>query len=140
MGLIRKLSSDVAGVIYRPTDDIAAEYHKWYWGSLVFMDTSWLGVGCMKSVSDMWNYQEILTELRPSLLIEFGTCQGGSALFFASILRQIGAPFQVLSVDISHRVLSPAAHHDPDIVFLKSSSTAPAVAEHIGRLEDDFPR
>jgi cephalosporin hydroxylase len=74
----------------------------------------------------MWNYQEILFGLKPSLVIEFGTCCGGSAMFFASIMRQTGQPFKVLSVDISHDVLDPAARRDSDISFVQSSSTAPA--------------
>ncbi len=49
-----------------------------------------MGVTTWKSVSDMWNYQEILCERKPSLVIEFGSNQGGSALFFASVMRQIG--------------------------------------------------
>jgi cephalosporin hydroxylase len=61
-----------------------------------------MGVDCEKSVSDMWNYQEIPFDLKPSLVIEFGTAHGGSALFFADIMRKIGEPFKVLSVDISH--------------------------------------
>jgi cephalosporin hydroxylase len=56
----------------------------------------------------MWNCQEILFDLKPSLVIEFGTCNGGSALFFAGSMRQIGEPFKVLSVDISHNRLDPA--------------------------------
>jgi hypothetical protein len=33
-------------------------------------------------------YQEILLALKPRLLVEFGTCHGGSALFFAGVLQQ----------------------------------------------------
>ena len=97
------------------------------------------GVKCYKSVSDMWNYQEILLELRPSLVVEFGTCFGGSALFFASVMRQSGQPFKVLSVDISHKALDPVARRDADILFLKSPSTVLTVAEHIQHLKAQFP-
>lgn len=129
----------VAVRFYRPTGSDADLYHNWYYNTLVFLRTTWMGVKCEKWVADMWNYQEILFELKPSLVIEFGTLHGGSALFFASMMRQIGAPFKVLSVDISHEPLDPAAQRDPDIVFVESSSTIPAVAEHIQRLKGDFP-
>jgi cephalosporin hydroxylase len=46
--------------------------------------------------------QEILLELKPSLVIEFGMAHGGPALFFAHIVWQIGEPFKVLSVDTNH--------------------------------------
>jgi cephalosporin hydroxylase len=97
-----------------------------------------MGVNCRKWVGDMWNYQEILFELKPSLVIEFGTAHGGSALFFASVMRQTGQPFKVLSVDISHDILDPAARRDSDILFVKSSSTVPTIAEHIQRLKTQF--
>jgi len=139
MGVVRHLASGVAGLIYRPTDAIAEEYHKWYFNTYVWNKTTWMGVNCWKSVSDMWNYQEILFELKPSLVIEFGTAHGGSALFFANIMRQIGEPFKVLSVDVTHGRLEPAAGCDPDILLVKSSSTVPAIAEQIRRLKNEFP-
>jgi cephalosporin hydroxylase len=124
---------------YQPTESEAEEYHKWYFNTFVWKTTTWLGVPCWKSVADMWNYQEILFELKPSLVIEFGTAHGGSALFYANIMRQIGEPFKVFSVDIDHKRLEPAARRDPDIVFVESSSTVRAVAEHIGHLKSEFP-
>ena len=140
MGLLRQLASGVAGVLYRPTDAVAAEYHKWYYGTLVWnIKTTWMGVRCQKSVSDMWNYQEILFELKPSLVIEFGTRFGGSALFFANVMRHTSQPFKVLSVDISHKFLDPIAQRDPDILFVESSSVAPVIAEQIQRLKGEYP-
>ena len=83
----------------------------------------------------MWNYQEISVWLKPSLVIEFGTNRGGSALFFATIMKQLGKPFKVLSVDISHKPLDPSARRDPNILFVESSSTVPAIAEQIRSLQ-----
>lgn len=139
VGLARQLASGLAGMIYRPGDDVGEEYHKWYYGTLTYTRNTWMGVPCWKSVSDMWTYQEILADLKPSLLIEFGTRYGGSALFFSGILRQIGQPFHVLSVDVSLKVLRPEARQDPDITFVESSSTEPAIAEQIRGLKEDYP-
>ena len=124
---------------YQPTGSEAEEYHKWYYNTFVWKKTSWMGITCWKSVSDMWNYQEILYELKPSLVIEFGTNQGGSALFFATIMKQLGKPFKVLSVDITHKPLDPSARRDPNILFVESSSTVPAIAEQIRSLRSEFP-
>lgn len=139
MGLIRQIASGVAGVIYRPSDAIAEEYHKWYYGSLVWNTTTWMGIPCQKSVSDMWNYQEILWNLRPSLVVEFGTFRGGSALFYATILRQTKKPFAVLSVDITHQNVLPEVKADPDVILFESSSAAPQVAEKITQLRAEYP-
>jgi cephalosporin hydroxylase len=136
---LRRLSkAAVAVYAYQPTGSEAEEYHKWYYNTFVWKKTSWMGITCWKSVSDMWNYQEILWELKPSLVIEFGTNQGGSALFFATIMKQLGNPFKVLSVDINHKPLHPAARRDPDILFVESSSTVPAIAEQIRSLRGEF--
>ncbi len=56
--------------------------HQWYYNTEVWERTTFLGVPCGKSVSDMWNYQEIIFELKPSLVVEFGAHRGG-ALFFS---------------------------------------------------------
>jgi cephalosporin hydroxylase len=142
-GFKKKLASAVwtkfPSYFYHPTGSESLEYHKWYYNTLVWQSTSWMGVECYKSPSDMWNYQELLFKLKPSLVIEFGSYRGGSALFFASVMRQIGGPFKLLSVDIDHGRLDPAARRDGDIFFIESSSTAPAVAERIQRLKSDAP-
>ncbi len=93
-----------------------------------------MGIPTQKSVSDMWNYQEIIFSLKPSLIIEFGTAAGGSALFFAMILRQIGKPFRVLSVDVGDAVTK-----DPDIELMKASSADPSVASRILDLKSRYP-
>jgi len=128
-----------AGSSDPPPGSEHTEHHLWYYNTRVWMTTTWMGVNCRKWVGDMWNYQEILFALKPSLVIEFGTAHGGSALFFANVARQTGQPFKVLSVDVSHDILDPAARRDSDILFVKSSSTAPSIAEDIQRLKNQFP-
>jgi cephalosporin hydroxylase len=64
---------------------IGDAYHRWCYDTGVWMRTSFLGIPCLKSVSDMWNYQEIIVALRPAFVVGFGTYSGGSALFFALI-------------------------------------------------------
>jgi cephalosporin hydroxylase len=42
-------------------------------------------------------------------------------------------------VDPNHGPLDPAARCDPDILFVESRSTVPAIAAHIQRLKSEFP-
>ncbi len=84
-----------------------------------------MGVITHKFPIDMWNYQEILVLLQPSLVIEFGTCQGGSALFFSSVMQQIGRRYIVVSVDINASGISEKAKADPNIRLLTMSSASP---------------
>lgn len=126
-------------LFYRSTGSESEEYAKWYFNNLIWQQTSWMGIETYKSPSDMWNYQEIIASMKPSLVIEFGTAFGGSALFWSNVMRQIGDPFRVLSVDISHALLRPEARHDPDIEFVESSSTLPAIAARIQQLREEYP-
>lgn len=125
--------------LYRSTGNEAEEYLKWYFNSHVWWTQDWMGVRCHKSPCDMWNYQEILVALKPSLLIEFGTFHGGSALFFASVMRQIGQPFKMISVDVDHGPLHDIARRDPDVEFIESSSADPAIAERIRQHKTEAP-
>jgi cephalosporin hydroxylase len=63
--------------------------------------------------------------LKPSLVIEFGTRDGGSALFFASAMRQISEPFKALSWTSTTDLLTQ--QRDPDILFVESRSTVAAI-------------
>ncbi len=109
-------------------------YHHWYYSTGVWTTTSWMGIPTLKSPSDMWNYQEIIFELRPTLVVEFGTFRGGSALFFASVMRNLGQPFRILSVDITRCNVS-----DPDVEFLTVSSSDARVADRIRQLRAAYP-
>ena len=120
-------------------DPAPTDYHVWYYGAGVWKSTSWLGVRTLKSVSDMWNYQEILAELQPTLLVEFGTAYGGSALFFASVLEGLGHPYRVLTVDTLRSRIDQQALDHPHIEVSTASSTDPATAARIAELKDRFP-
>ena len=100
----------------------------------VWEGVRFLGVVTNKSVSDMWNYQEILAELKPSLIVEFGTRFGGSALYFSVIGRAINPDLRVLSVDVSHAEVYPQVLQENSITLLTSSSTDPRVAEIIRQM------
>ncbi len=80
------------------------EYHRlWYdeagkgltWGS-----TTYFGIKVWKHPTDMWIYAELIHAIQPALLIETGTAFGGSALYFAHLMDQIGHG-KVLSIDLS---------------------------------------
>jgi cephalosporin hydroxylase len=115
------------------------EYHLWFFNSYVWKEMRWFGVPIYKLPFDLWNYQEILTELRPSLVIEFGSAHGGSALYFSQLLRSLGQPYCVLSVDVDADQIASRARQDPNIVFLHSSSADPKVAEAIVEWRTKLP-
>jgi cephalosporin hydroxylase len=133
------LASRLNYFLYSPDLSVADKYHCWCYNTKVWQRTTWMGVTTYKSPADMWNYQEILFALKPALVIEFGTAFGGSALFFASVMRQIGNRFRVLSVDIEDKRIDVKAKRDPDIQLLTMSSTDERVSFLIQELRHIFP-
>jgi hypothetical protein len=41
----------------------------------------WFGIPVLKSPSDMWMMQQVISEVRPDYIVEAGTFYGGSALY-----------------------------------------------------------
>ncbi len=88
-----------------------------------WMDTYWLGCRVLKCPLDLWVYQEIIYETRPELILETGTCEGGSALFMANVCDALGVG-QIVSVDIDTR---PRRPQHPRIEYWGGSSTDRAI-------------
>lgn len=119
--------------------DAGTAYHRWYYETMVWDRTTWLGVKALKSPADMWNYQEILSERRPSLVVELGTRFGGGTLFFASVIRGLGHRARVLTVDIDEATVDPRVKEDPLVELLVASSTSDVVARRIAELRAEYP-
>jgi cephalosporin hydroxylase len=98
--------------------------------------TTYHGVPILKNPLDLWVYQEVLWDLRPTLIIETGTAYGGSALFFAEMLDRRGEG-RVISIDIEpHTTLPP----HPCLSYVTGSSTDPQVVAAIRQIAATHPR
>lgn len=65
------------------------------------LSTRYKGRRLLKSPFDLALYQRLLEELRPATIIEIGTLEGGSALWFRDQCRAIGlADTRLLSIDV----------------------------------------
>lgn len=73
------------------------------------------GVPCIKCPFDYVIYQMILNEVKPDLLIEIGTNHGGSALYLADLMDNLGKGV-IHTIDIDDRVYPQAKEH-PRISF-----------------------
>ena len=107
----RKMTAEDAREIMRLANII-------YFRSQVYERTYWMGVKAAKCPMDMWVYQEMMHRLGTDLLIETGTLDGGSALYFANLMDVMGRG-QVVSVDIESRDNLPS---HPRIKYLVGSS------------------
>jgi cephalosporin hydroxylase len=89
-------------------------------------NTTWLGIPLFKYPSDLWVYQEILFDIKPDVIIECGTAQGGSALFFAHLCDLLKRG-KVITIDITDR---ERPYHER-ITYLQGSSTSASTVEEV---------
>ena len=73
---------------------------------------------------DLRVYQEIIFELRPDVIVQCGTCKGGSALFLASMCNMVRNG-RVFSIDIEPQRSRP---NHKRVRYILGSSTDPDVA------------
>lgn len=112
-------------------EDITNLFHQLYYEATfvgqTWSNTSWLGVQVKKCPFDLWVYQEMISELKPDLIIETGTAYGGSALFFASICDMLDKG-QVVTIDIESY---PERPNHNRIHYLTGSSIDQGIIEII---------
>jgi cephalosporin hydroxylase len=92
------------------------------------LDLIWLGYRVVKCPFDLWVYQEILVETRPTLIVECGTRFGGTSLFLASIFDMLGGPGRVLTIDIAPLPNRPAHSR---IDYLTGSTLDPKIVARV---------
>jgi cephalosporin hydroxylase len=111
------------------TGFVARSFNAYYHaaGNQTYRKTKWLGQTLLKAPTDLFVMQEIITDVRPDVLIEAGTLQGGSALYFASIMDLLGKG-RVITIDITEFTNRPT---HPRITYLTGSSTDPAIVHEV---------
>jgi cephalosporin hydroxylase len=90
----------------------------------------WLGYLSTKYPSDLIVYQEIVTETRPQLIVESGTRFGGTTLFLAGLLDNLGGQRRVVSIDVQR---APQLPTHPRIEYVLGSSLDPETIAQVHR-------
>lgn len=115
------------------------EYHKVYEEARIWEKNTWMGVPCYKLPMDAFVMQELIWKLKPDFIIETGTGNGGSAMFYASILELMGHG-QVITCDV---ILQEGLSDHPlskildRITMISGSSTNSIVLKQIKKLVGD---
>jgi len=118
---------------------ITKGFHRLYYdvrGSQTWKKTFWLGNRILKCPLDLWIYQEIIYELKPDVIIETGTADGGSALFFASLFDLLGKG-RILTIDLQEKKSWPKHER---ITYLVGSSVSDRIVEEVRRSTADADR
>lgn len=108
---------------------VVDRFHQIYYKKFetTWYDMQWLGHRLLKCPMDMWMYQELIYRLKPDLIVETGTYQGGSAYFYASLLDLMGHG-EVVTVDVD---VFPTRPEHPRITYLTGSSIADDIVERV---------
>jgi len=108
---------------------VPARFAELYYGAgdATWKGTTWLGVQTFKCPLDLWVFQELIHRVRPDLIVETGTANGGSAHFMAVICELVGRG-QVVTVDVSRDGARP---EHARLRYITGSSTAPATVEEV---------
>jgi cephalosporin hydroxylase len=77
------------------SDDFLKQYQD---GTLEY---SYKGIPCLKSPIDLAIYLRLLWQERPASIIEIGSNRGGSALFFADMVKAYGLNTVIYSIDLN---------------------------------------
>ena len=98
--------------------------------NIVFQKCYWMGLRALKNPLDAWIYQEIIYDVKPDLIIEIGSLEGGSTLYFANLLDLLGHG-TVVSIDVDR---SQYRANHPRIVTITSDSLAPETIARVSEL------
>jgi cephalosporin hydroxylase len=64
----------------------------------------WMGLPVIQYPQDLIALQEIIWRTQPDLIIETGIARGGSLVFYASMLAQLGGNRKVIGIDVDLRL------------------------------------
>jgi cephalosporin hydroxylase len=95
--------------------------------------TKWLGIRSLVNPFDAWIFQEIISDVKPDVIIETGTFEGGGSLYLATILAQLNPDGKIITIDIEDQQQGAAKIpvYQKHVTFLLGSSTDEAVVEKI---------
>jgi cephalosporin hydroxylase len=115
-------------------------YHKPVDGTnrRVWENTYWLGMRVQKNPMDLWNYQEIMVQTQPRVIIETGVFDGGS-IFYLAVLGGLAGVEDVVGIDIEIRDTTAPLKSISNVTLIQGSSTDPAVVEQVRALAAGRP-
>lgn len=122
-------------------DDLALRWTREMWAGQLWRGVTWMGLPIAQWPTDMIILQEIVYTERPRVIIETGSFSGGSAAYFASLLRLLGGG-TVVSIDVNpvpqrfQQRIAELGYGDM-IQFLVGDSAGEAVLSRVRTLVGD---
>ena len=79
----------------------------------------WRGIPLGKTCWDISIYQQLIQDLKPKTIIEFGTGLGASSLFFLDHCRMLKLKTKIITLDINSEQVNPQLFKEKNIEFIK---------------------
>lgn len=102
---------------------ISKDYISMFYAAKAWHSNRYRGLQLLKIPNDLWIMQEIISEIKPDLIIETGSRNGASTLWFADQLNVIGKG-EVVSIELNMNGNMP--NHER-VTFIKGSSVSDEV-------------
>lgn len=116
---------------------LSLEWVRLGWSLQYYHTFSWFGLPVLQLPEDMIRMQEVIHAIKPAVIIETGIFQGGSLIFYASLMEAMGHG-RVIGVDlqIPDFVRANVCQHPlaPRITMLGGSSTDPNIFQQVRTL------
>jgi len=107
------------------------------WAGKYSYNFSWMGRPVIQLPEDLVMVQELIYKVQPAVIIETGFAQGGSSVYYASLLELLGQG-RVISIDIeirAHNRKAVEAHRlKKRITLIERNSIAPETAQEVRKL------
>lgn len=117
------------------TRQVVDAFHRLYYDSLAWDQNTFLGYPIKQCPFDLHAYQELLFASRPSFVVQTGVANGGSLLYFATMLDLCGASSDalVVGIDVGLTPMARTLTH-PRIRLIEGDSVAAPTVDAVKAL------